>query len=80
MLHGDIRVNGHKIGGWEAQCLSAVPFNQRRLRNDAVADYRYAVELNHEHFVGQVRHRYGDGAAVLLAKVMADAEDLALSD
>lgn len=73
MLHGDIRINGDKIGEWEAQCLSDVPFAQRRLQADAVADYRYEVELNYKRFTGQVSHRYGDGAAVLLAKVMSDA-------
>lgn len=73
MLHGDIRINGDKIGEWEAQCLSDVPFAQRRLQADAVAEYRYEVKLNRQRIAGQVSHRYGDGAAVLLAKVMSDA-------
>jgi hypothetical protein len=73
-LHGIVRVNGQRIGSYEIRRLGQL--------GDPGAEYEYAWTVEATRYGAQVRqgmlrHRYCDGAGVLLAKVMLAAEDAA---
>ena len=76
-LHGEIRVNGQTIGGFEITRQTTLPDEQS---HDDV--YTYAVDVRqdetlqgnpsiHERF--DLEHRYGDGALALVAKALTEA-------
>lgn len=74
-LHGEVRVNGMTIGGWEVQRAT---FLDREPEADDLVVYRYMVRqdstLQGNEAVlsrGQVVHRFGDGAVALIAEVYA---------
>lgn len=64
MLHGDISVNGLAIGSWSA------------LREESFAgedkEYPYKVNLfiDGKSRYGKIYHKYSDGAAELVKKIM----------
>lgn len=63
-LHGDIRVNHHKIGEWQAQCQPG---------KDGIHPYRWGATLNGVTVRGVLTHNRADGALVLASKVTAAA-------
>jgi hypothetical protein len=68
-LHGTLNVNGRRIGSYEIRRLAEL--------TDPGAEYEYAWSVTlaawSEARRGTTRHRYSDGAAILLAKVLTDA-------
>lgn len=70
-LHGDIRVNGGKIGDWEAvrrQHPPNIDFNVY----DIVVTYTDPLGNRHG-YADSLVHRYGDGAITLAAEVLRQA-------
>jgi hypothetical protein len=69
-LHGTLNVNGQRIGSYEIRRLAELA--------DPGAEYEYTWSVTlyrwSEPRKGVTRHRYSDGAAILLAKVLTDAE------
>ena len=63
-LHGDIRVNHHKIGEWQAVCQPG---------KDGIHPYRWGATLNGVTVRGVLTHTRADGALVLASKVTAAA-------
>lgn len=69
-LHGTIEVNRERIGWWFAQRISGGD------QPDDVNTYEVSVHTGRlgdamTNWRGTVEHRYGDGAVVLAAKVLA---------
>lgn len=65
-LHGEIRINGQEIGYWSARRLADV----WPVPADMVNEYETTLKIDGKVTTGRVTHRYGDGAAVLAAKVL----------
>jgi hypothetical protein len=74
MLHGELKVNGHAIGDWQAI----------RKEETLPGQHRYNTVLNlyagqgvgqQRMTVGSVVHTYTDGAAVLASKVLLTGSD-----
>lgn len=72
-LHGTIQENGHSIAIWEAVRISNVSGTPGR---DDQCQYSWIyVDLQNgaARLQGTVEHRYGDGAAKLLVRVLRAA-------
>ena len=63
-LHGEIRVNHHKIGEWWAVCQPG---------KNGIHPYRWGATLNGVTVRGVLTHTRADGALVLASKVTAAA-------
>ena len=63
-LHGDIKVNGTKIGYWEAVRTDQIRYPE----NPA---YRCKFVNGDKEYNFSLTHRYADGPAVLASKVLA---------
>jgi len=66
-LHGEVKVNGEVLAYWQAVRQEPIVLDA-----DQVSTYRCEVSTHYgavEKFT--VEHRYGDGALVLLRKIMS---------
>lgn len=61
-MHGDVRINGQVIGRWYAR-------RQQREVGDTNT-YECWVRLNGQYQEFEITHRYRDGSAVLLTKML----------
>lgn len=78
-LHGTIQVNDTVIGTWWAMRCRRLDLTRADI-NDEVSDYVCQVHMDAARgsrlgtlWRGTVTHRYGDGALVLAAKILAKA-------
>lgn len=69
MISGDIAINHHVIGTWAA-VRQTMDVNQ-------VNRYNCTVVLDNEQYTFVVSHTYTEGGAVLAAKVLTRAAELA---
>lgn len=78
MLHGVVKLNGQPVVGYKIVRHSPI-----FCVDDTIATYKWEMSrmtpLNETvHAAGALRHRYGDGMEVLLAKVLAIAGPILL--
>lgn len=78
-LHGEIKVNGHEIGRWNARRKEHPP--QEVNTYEVVVLYSEPGDVpgldGRSHTVrGEIQHNFGDGAVTLAAKVLAWAAPL----
>ena len=65
MLHGQLQINHRTIGTWQAQRIVT--------RESGRHTYRWEVHHRDVRLIGELTHRYDDGALVLASKVLAAA-------
>ena len=70
MLHGDIQINGLTIATWTA-------VRQSYLKGfDEIHAYKWTYTQDQYYLSGLLDHRYSDGAAELVRKIMTLVVDL----
>lgn len=68
-LHFELKVNGKPIGSFYARRLNpGIP------RPSTINSYEYSVEADGKTYEGEVQHRFGDGAWILVRKVLESVE------